>query len=190
MTQMPLPRNASYQKACEVLETLPIHRPWSIERFVADISMMLGVPIRICDLPAAMSHHMTGLWVPRRIMNSIYVRIGAAGEYREHIICHEIAHIVMAHHRKSNDDLVELLKQNMGIIAPDISSELIDKLEIPQLCFARSDFLHPIEQEAEWLATLIMNKAAELRQRLYPETVSGTDREILQRIAKVIGWNA
>ena len=181
---------AAKAKAHAALAQLPIRRPWSIEQFVAEVGMMHDRAIILDELPKSVSGVISGLWVPTDRADIVFVKHGAEGEYREHVICHEIGHMVFAH-QMAGPDLIELLKETFHRIAPDISPDMVERLADPRPCLARDNFLQPIEREAEWLATLIMNKAAEMRDPLYPDsdTMTGAERAVLTRLANAIGWS-
>ncbi|NMN99300.1 hypothetical protein [Antrihabitans stalactiti] len=179
----------AYNRAAVALQRLPFSRPWSIERFIADLGFQLGRLIKVEELPRAISERgeISGLWVPTDLVDVVLVKQGAAGKYREHIICHEIAHVVMAH-RADSARLKSYIEQTLSRAAPGITPEMVERLAGTPVCLARTDFTHPIEREAEWLATLIMGHADELRQELYSEPAEQRDRELVRRVAALIGW--
>jgi hypothetical protein len=74
--------------------------------------------------------------------------------------------------------------------SPDVSSDILYAITETQPCITQQIFLHPIEREAEWLATLIMARAAGMRSPLYPESIPDKKRKSLQLAASVFGWPA
>lgn len=175
--------------ARRALGTLPFSRPWSIESFIAELGLLINRLIVVKDLPSALHDEITGLWVPAARRDVIYVRRDAEGKYREHIICHELAHIVMAHQKTNKQDFLEYLKTNVRRVAPHLPDYMIERLAQSQVCFARNTHtLHPVEVEAEELATLIMAKADEMRAPLYPDDLPETQKNLLRRLAGMMGW--
>jgi len=175
--------------ARRTLDTLPFSRPWSIETFIAEVGLSIGRLIIVEDLPLELHDEVTGLWIPSDRRDVIYVRRDADGGYREHIICHEIAHIVMAHQRTGKAEFREYLSANMRRVAPSLPPYMIDRLAFSQVCFTRVvGALHPVEVEAEELALLIMGKADEMRAPLYPDDLPDTQKNLLRQLAGMMGW--
>ncbi|WP_066910135.1 hypothetical protein [Millisia brevis] len=172
-----------------VVQTLPFRRPWSIEGFLGDVGIRLGRLIVVEPLPEEVDREITGLWVPTATRDVIYVSSRATGRYREHIICHEVAHILLAHRAGGHAEFLDYLAENIRRIAPDLPDYLIQRLARSQVCFARSgSALHPVEAEAEQVATLIMTRAEDLRKPLFPPDLPPRDREFLGKIAGLFGW--
>lgn len=173
----------------KVVQTLPFRRPWSIEGFLGDVGIRLGRLIVVESLPEEVDREITGLWVPTATRDVIYVSSRATGRYREHIICHEVAHILLAHRAGGHAEFLDYLAENIRRIAPDLPGYLIQRLARSQVCFARSgSALHPVEAEAEQVATLIMTRAEDLRKPLFPPDLPPRDREFLGKIAGLFGW--
>lgn len=167
------------------LDLLPIRRPWSIDRFIAEISIDRQRPISIHELPESLSGEISGMWFPTARADLIYIRTDAEGEYREHIICHELAHIVLAHHADVDTvPVAEYLQRQM----PDLGAGMLSYLQPLAPCLTRTNFVSPVERQAEWLATLILARASELRKPLIPEHIQGPRREMLLRAAATFGW--
>ncbi|AZI65524.1 hypothetical protein G9U53_30735 [Rhodococcus sp. D-46] len=175
--------------ARRALATLPFSRPWSIESFIAELGLRINRLIIVEDLPIDLHSEITGLWIPAKRRDVIYVRHDAEGKYREHIICHELAHIVMAHQKSNKQDFLEYLRTNIRRVSPQLPDYMIHRLALSQVCFTRSTHtLHPVEVEAEELATLIMAKADEMRAPLYPDDLPETQKNLLLRLAGMMGW--
>ena len=190
MRDAPGENTEAYERAARLVELLPFRRPWSLDSFLAAIGVMIGTPITVGALPDLVAReNITGLWVPNPMMHSIFVPASATGKYREHLVCHEIGHIVMAYTHTSAE-IREMLGATLARIAPRLPRKFVEHRDPPQFCYARTSFMHPIEQEAEWLATLIMDRASEVRQPLYPATMSAQDQAFLGRIAELLGWHA
>lgn len=179
-----------YERASRLVELLPFERPWSLDGFLAAVGVMIGTPITLGALPDAVAgERVTGLWIPNPLMHSIFVPASAEGEYREHLVCHELGHIIMAYTHTSAE-IREMVGATLARISPRLPRAFVEHRDPPQFCFARTSFMHPIEQEAEWLATLIMDRASEIRQPLYPTTMSAQDHAFLGRVAELLGWHS
>lgn len=194
---MTMPDDDAYKIAAEALSRLKFRRPWSIDQFIAELSIMLGKPIVVRELPRELSQQLTGIWIPTAVHNVIQIKFGVTGHYREHLICHEIAHIVLSH-TPTPEVLEQLRRAYFARLTPDLPLDWLELLEDSQPCLARrapgilgpgSNFRHPIERQAEWLATMIMARADELRRSLFPNSLSERDQLMLRRAAAVFGWS-
>ncbi|WP_137726191.1 ImmA/IrrE family metallo-endopeptidase [Prescottella subtropica] len=165
--------DAAREAAERILRDLPLSRPWTRERFIADLSIRNGRPIEVLTIPDEFEqiedgdgNKITGVWIPGERIDYIFVTSHASGDYREHIICHELAHIIFRH--QADEKTVEalqsaFLRRLMPNIHPDHMKNLLPKA----VCKHRAVLTDPIEREAEWLATLLMNAADELKQPLW-----------------------
>ncbi|MCE5291391.1 MAG: hypothetical protein LLG14_19435 [Nocardiaceae bacterium] len=150
--------------------------------------MLVGTPITIGDLPDVLiAEGLTGLWIPAPLMHSIFVPAEADGEYREHLVAHELAHIAMAYFATESERR-EMRREVFARLAPQLPLTVIDHRDPPpMLCYARSEMMHPLEQRAEWLATLILCRASDIREPLYPASLPAPQRALLDRFAKMYG---
>ncbi|OAK53786.1 hypothetical protein [Rhodococcoides kyotonense] len=172
---------------------LPFNRPWSIDRFVAEVGFEIDRVIVVLDLPddLSASGEVSGFWVRTAPVDVIYVRKGEDPLFREQCILHELAHILLGH--EADTAVIEaILKETFMRMAPDIPIEMVNALVEEQrnkVCFTRvPDFLQPIELEAEWLGTVMLDRADALRKPFYPEGIDPKDEETLRRVATIFGW--
>nr|WP_143545503.1 hypothetical protein [Rhodococcus sp. 15-1154-1] len=172
---------------------LPFTRPWSIDRFVAEVGFRIGRVILVLDLPNDLSEsgEVSGFWVRTAPVDVIYVRADVDPLFREQCVLHEVAHILLGHEA----DVVvteHILVESFMRMAPAIPRTMISALAQEQrakVCFTRvPDFLQPIEAEAEWLGTLMLARADSLRKPFYPEGIDSKDKETLRRVATIFGW--
>lgn len=172
---------------------MPFVRPWSIERFVAEVGFKIGRVIVVLDLPDDLSEsgEVSGFWVRTAPVDVIYVRIDVDPLFKEQCILHEVAHILLGHEA----DIVvteAILTESFMRMAPAIPRTMINALAEEQrskVCFTRvPDFLQPIEAEAEWLGTVMLARADALRKPFYPKGIDPKDEETLRRVATIFGW--
>lgn len=172
---------------------LPFTRPWSVDRFVAEVGFRINRVISILELPRdiSASGEVSGFWVRTAPVDVIYIRNDVDPLFREQCILHELAHILLGH--EADTAMIEsILKESFLRMAPDIPTCMINALVEEQrnkVCFTRvPDFLQPIELEAEWLGTVMLARADALRKPFYPKSIDPRDEETLRRVAAVFGW--
>ncbi|MEU1312689.1 hypothetical protein ABZ419_27875 [Streptomyces cinnamoneus] len=89
----------------ELVTQLPeLPRPWDIEALCRALSQRRGRPLTLhpMDLPAM----PFGLWFDDGSGDRIIYRSSATGYYRDHIVLHEICHM-LAGHGKSPEELLD-----------------------------------------------------------------------------------
>ncbi|WP_156666183.1 hypothetical protein [Rhodococcus sp. HS-D2] len=196
MSDRPGPETSSdsaREAAERVLQDLSVSRPWSIERFIADLSIRNGRAIQLMTIPDQKTqvedqdgNTITGAWLPTERIDYVFVTSKAEGDYRDHIICHELAHIIFRH--RPDARTAETLQQiYLRTLMPSISGDVVQTL-LPTYCKNRTLLTDPIEREAEWLATLLISRAKELTRPLWGDDVGDHDSAILGRLARAVGW--
>lgn len=175
------------QTATKLVDGLHFDRPWDIEDFTASVAMTTGKPITVDPLPASLEDEITGLWVPEPGINRIYVTSRGDDAYREHVRCHELAHIVIAHHGGGQVD-TDTYQAQLIRIAPNLPAGFLRQLVPAQVCYSRASYLSELEQTAEWMATLIQSKADSLRSRMYVDGHDTSDYAVAERFLKAVGW--
>ena len=120
----------------------------NVDDFVAAVSEQRGRRIAVlsCSLP---DDGPSGFWAPTPDVDYILHADSITAEYRETVICHEIAHMVLGH--VAREGLMDT-----RAIAPSVSPAVAARF------LAREGYPDEIESDAEMLATLI---AAELVAR-------------------------
>ncbi|MEU7140295.1 hypothetical protein ABZ942_12660 [Nocardia sp. NPDC046473] len=164
---------------------LTLRRPWSIERFIEELSLQRDRPIEIVDgLGEYESQDFSGIWIPLPGKDHIRVRSEISPVEREGIIAHEIGHIVLGH-EISPEQRLEYYRRT----TPSIPDVVIQRLMTQQACL-RSHFDTPLERQAEWFATLLMQAAEPLRRPLFPDkSLTPSRRLMLERAAAIFGWS-
>lgn len=177
-------------RAREIAATLPISRPWDIDTFTAEIALMTGRPIVVEELPDDLADEVSGLWRPGDTVDRIYVTPHGDSRYRDHVRCHELAHIILAHNGEDELDVdVAVYHSALHRLAPSLPDTFIKHLQPARVCFAaRSAYHSPIEQMAEWLATQILARADAVRDDLTFSNVDRSERAVLHRFASALGW--
>ncbi|WP_306363937.1 hypothetical protein [Nocardia sp. CC227C] len=96
-----------------------------------------------------------------------------------------MGHIVLGHEVPPEERI-----QYFERTAPSIPTAVIKRLLDQQACL-RSNFDLPLERQAEWFATLLMEAAAALSQPLFPaRNLNPRQRLMLERAAAIFGWTS
>ncbi|WP_156371097.1 ImmA/IrrE family metallo-endopeptidase [Nocardia arizonensis] len=157
-----------------------------MQRFVEELSLRRDRPIEIVDgLGEFESIGYSGIWIPLPEKDLIRHRSGFTQIERDGIVAHELGHIILGH----EVPLAERI-QYFERTAPSIPTVVIKRLMDQQACL-RSNFDLPLERQAEWFATLLMEAAASLSRPLFPDReLSPRQRLMLERAAAIFGWSA
>lgn len=168
------------------LERLPLRRPWSMQRFVEELSLLRDRPIEIVEgLGEFEDIDFSGIWIPLPEKDLIRHRSGVDRVERDGIIAHELGHIILGHEIPDGERLGYFERT-----APAIPATVIQRLLDQQACL-RSNFDLPLERQAEWFATLLMEAAAMLsRPLLLDRDLNPRQRLMLERAAAIIGWSS
>lgn len=135
----------------EIADALPIPRPWSLDEFIANLSARRDRPIHVHPMVSstAATDLPTGLWVPSPDADWIFAEQNTSAPHREHIVCHELAHMILRH-EPDPEHPGEYLGRVFDGLDPDLVAEAL----------ARTSYQLPQEQDAEVLATLIIGGPA------------------------------
>ncbi|OKI01382.1 hypothetical protein A6A06_18815 [Streptomyces sp. CB02923] len=133
------------RKKCQALvSSLDLPRPFSVDALVRELSTRRGRPIQIHTVPIGSAISACGLWIATDASDIIYVEEKTTKFHQDHIVLHELGHILWDHgisDEETEGALVALL--------PSISPKLISRL------LARTHYSTAQEQEAELVASLI-----------------------------------
>lgn len=127
----------------DLVRTLPIPVPWDREAFVQGIAGMRGRPITlIATEPAFLTDSLCGLWLAREDDDVILYERDATDFRIHHVVCHQIAHMVLGHHSAESARCRAL---------PDLAPELVN------IILRGKDYGDEQEYEADLFALLLMN---------------------------------
>lgn len=134
------------RKRCQALvDGLNLPVPFSVDALVDELAAQRERPIHLFALPTGLIVNACGLWIATRTHDEIYVEEKTTPLHREHILLHEIGHILCGHEAGEDVSLAKFL--------PDLSPELVQRL------LARTNYTSQQEQEAELVASLIRTAA-------------------------------
>lgn len=168
-------RHSVRQRCHAMLTTLDIPAPWDLNEFLARLERRRGRSIRVIPLPQ-MPRELCGIYVPTDTVDYVFHDDGASPLHREHIIMHEIGHVIFGH-------------DNGGLSVDDVAPLLFPRLDpaiVRRVLGRTATYQRREEAEAETLATMIMRRAD--RDLPAPEpSVDPEDAEVLHRLEDTWG---
>ncbi|MER7758482.1 hypothetical protein [Streptomyces sp. NPDC097619] len=151
------------RKRCEaVLAGLDLPHPFSLEALCARIAARRGRPIRLHPLPPeAAASGVCGLWVGTATVDYVFYEDRTTRLHREHIVLHELGHILFGHHSLEGEDPAE-----GGV----------------PVVLGRTNYTTRQEREAELLASMIRTEAGPRPGR--------APRGTLERLGSALGMGS
>lgn len=137
-------RIARLRRRCRpLLDQLALPHPFSIDTLCDRLATHRGRPLHLHPLPlqAAMAG-ACGLWIATDIDDHIFYEQRTSRSHQQHIVLHEIGHMLFNHHSLADADTLS------GIFT-DLNPRQVRSI------LARTSYSTRQEQEAELLATLI-----------------------------------
>lgn len=145
--------DADVRRRCEqLLPRLPIPEPFDLVQFQARLAAERGRPLHVREMPPRESGDPSGWWIGTATADYVFVDPDARPVHREHIVLHELAHMVLDHAHSE-----PLLDESVAALLPSLEPSLIKTM------LGRTRYSETEEQEAELLATLIGRQAREGR---------------------------
>ncbi len=146
-----------------ILAGLEIPDPFDLRAFCASVAAGRGRDLHLHQLPQAGADGTAcGLWLATDKADHVFYAAGAGWLHQQHIILHEIGHIVCDH------------------VAPPPGPEDVTALLLPDLdpatvarVLRRSSYSAPQEQVAEMFATMLNERAASAVARPPADPVLG-----------------
>jgi hypothetical protein len=146
----------------DAIRTVPHPSPWNLSAYLASVAAHRSRSISLRPVPAAMLAEAgcrgSGLWVARKHDDIIVYDSEATERNADHIILHEVGHMLLGHGRDDADPATPLAP-TLAALLPSISPVSIRHV------LGRSDFGTEREQEAEVFADMTMVYATLPRRR-------------------------
>ncbi|MDQ1018109.1 hypothetical protein [Streptomyces afghaniensis] len=125
------------------LRALGVRSPLRVDELCRLLGEARGRPLRLMPYPLEVPGPY-GAWVSTPTADYIFFQKETTKTHQDHIILHEIGHMLAGHHNESIDDLV------VSEQAPDLPPSTIDR------ALRRTLYDNAQEREAETIATIIM----------------------------------
>lgn len=173
--------------AREIDQAIGVPSPFDLEEFIDRLAQHRGRPIELLpctgdDLPAG----VCGLWLVYSDRDVIGYPLAASRPHRDHIIMHEVGHITAGHAGSTSTagpaDGHSITESALLALMPDLDPEMV------RAVLGRSVYSAEQEQEAETLASLIMQRSlVERRPRGWQGALAGQD-EVAARVEGTFGF--
>lgn len=149
---------------------LELPSPFSADALCALVSKRRGRPIVIHESSALTLdvNVPCGLWIELDDVDNILVAKGATPSHRDHIVVHELAHVLYNHQGVTG-------KNYLSLTVPNLSPALIRRV------LGRGSYGPHEEQQAEVLASVIMEQVG----REQESHADGHDREVLLGLSQM-----
>ena len=129
----------------ERLREIELPMPFDASSFCETLAARRGRPILLLPVPA--KEGPFGLWIATAEADYIFFERDTSRWHQEHIILHEVCHLLWDHDRShvSDDEVIQML-------LPSLAPQMVQRV-LRRSAYSRED-----EREAELLATLILER--------------------------------
>lgn len=157
---------------------MALPEPFGVAELCRALSEERRRPLHLCAIPGpALPSRPCGLWVATAEGDWIFVERGTSPLHRQHIVLHELAHMICGHaavELPAGDAVTRLL--------PDLSPTMVRSV------LGRTSYSSADEREAELLASLILARAQPAGKPVMDiMNISAADMEIVRRVGSAFG---
>ncbi|HKS98856.1 MAG TPA: hypothetical protein VJT31_04930 [Rugosimonospora sp.] len=158
------------RRDCEArLATLDLPEGSTITALCRQIAARRGREIHLIPLAMAATHPC-GFWVATEAADFILYEANTSRTHQEHIVAHELAHIICCHRGTSAlDDL------SARTLFPDVDPQLVRDM------LGRATYTDSQEQEAEVMASVILERL----KRHVPEAAPAAAEDFVETVARI-----
>jgi hypothetical protein len=152
---------------------VPLPRPFTADEFCARLARTRGRPIHLLPWDTTGAMVPCGLWVSTDRADYIIYEQATTEILRQHIILHEVAHLVLGH---------------AGALDLGVATDVFDVLDpsmVRRVLGRTSAYDADEEREAEVLASLIGEQAAEFSSGL-PRQMPASDAAVIHRLGSAL----
>lgn len=165
------------RQRCEsLISDLEVPDPFDLDALCSDLGARRGRPLILDALPGPTNGDApSGVWVALKTADVILVDPTTSPLHREHIVLHELGHMLCEHRPSPSTYMHRRL-------FPDLDPEMVSRV------LGRTSYTEPEEREAEMIASLITSG---IRRRAVGgdarpvEPQSGA--EVLDRLTRMLG---
>lgn len=137
--------------ARRLLAGLDVPVPFDLPEFCRRIEARRGRQLVLQPLPDRDDSDFCGLYVETPTKDLVFYPAGAAELHREHVIVHELMHLLLGHGAVRTEPRVAV---DTAILLPGLDPELVSRV------LGRSNYATNDEREAELTASLVMQATA------------------------------
>lgn len=142
------------QECTELVDELTLPQPFSARALCMVLGERRQRPIHLLEMKK--SPGMSGLWMSTEKSDYIFFEGRTTSLHREHIILHELGHMLYAH---SGTQVLD--EESRRLLLPSLDPQMIDRV------FARTHYSTLEEQQAELVASLVLERVS----RWVPEPI-------------------
>jgi hypothetical protein len=171
-------RDLTLRRQCRaLLSGLDVRPPLDVAALCARIGQLRGRPIELVERPIPVPGPF-GAWLAGAQADYILYQRETSRAHQDHIILHELGHILARHHSDQPDD--EALRG----LHPDSDPDAVRK------ALRRTEYSTAAELEAELIATIILEWSAVLAATAWPlpTTEPASQRRLAEALADSRGW--
>ncbi|MGW3951213.1 ParH-like protein [Streptomyces sp. NPDC004752] len=139
-----------WERCRRLVEDLDLPSPFDTGVFIGMLARARGRPIELVPVTAR-PHLPCGLLVSTDGADRIVYPADTTLLHQQHIQLHEVAHLLCGHH-----ETTPAASSAAEVLLPHLPASLIHRV------LGRTVYTEPQEQEAELVASLILNRAAQL----------------------------
>ena len=163
------------RQRCEArLRNVDVPDPFDIDVFRDQLARRRGRALHVLPLPEGLgSNAPCGMWMATDQEDWIFVEPQTSQLHREHIVLHEISHMICGH-------VDELPVESFARLLPNLDVGMVTQV------LGRTSYTTDEEREAELLASLILARARR-PQRPRSSSVAPDVAEVLDRTARTLG---
>jgi hypothetical protein len=138
------------RRRCEQrLAGLTIPSPFDLDAFAAVVATHRGRPLTLRPMPGLRAGAPCGIWIAVPGGDYVFYDPGTSRVHAEHIVLHEIAHMLSGH-----DTGLDVSGGALARLVPDLDPSTVQRI------LGRVSYTTAQEREAEVLASLIRARAA------------------------------
>lgn len=142
-----MPETALRSRCEQRLSQLPLPTPFTVDRFREALVVHRSRLLTINAMPTLGPDAPSGVWIATERADHVFVDETARPLHREHIVLHEIAHIVCDH-----QGAPAMTDEDVSALLPALDVEMVARV------LGRARYTQADEQEAELLATMIAQR--------------------------------
>jgi hypothetical protein len=137
----------SLRRRCERrLRGVRIPQPFDLDAFCREVEARRGRRLLRRAVPGLSSHAPCGIWIGTPEADHVFYDPGTSPLHAEHIVLHELAHILSGHNLEGDGSLAGLF--------PDLDPATVTRV------LGRVGYTTVQEREAEMMASLIRGRSA------------------------------
>lgn len=162
------------RQRCErLLREVEVPEPFDVRVFADAISNRRGRPLRL--LPKSSPLGPCGMWLALPDADYVFYEASTSQLHREHIIAHELAHLLAAHEPAEPLDPALL-----GSLLPNLDTGMVRRV------LARTTYSAVEEQEAEMIASLVLARGSSIAA-LPSQPGESADAGVVHRLNSTLG---